>query len=94
MPRSSENGRKELLELHVIVNSEDQGPVASIPYTKEPLYVVIDVYGCTKQVRIVQKPYGGTYLKRKKVFHVIHLHFFFCFNFQLNLYSLLAEKQF
>lgn len=61
VPRNDENGGKELAELHFILNGEDQGAITSMPFTKEPLYVVIDVYGCTKQVRIVQRPQGGKY---------------------------------
>lgn len=46
-------------EMHFIINGEDQGPcVKTIPYQSGPLYAVIDVYGTTKQVRIIQL-YGG-----------------------------------
>lgn len=46
-------------EMHFIINGEDQGACAKkIPYRDAPLYVVVDVYGTTKQVRIVQL-YGG-----------------------------------
>ena len=46
-------------EMHFIVNGEDQGPCAKdIPYQDGPLYAVVDVYGTTKQVRIIQL-YGG-----------------------------------
>lgn len=42
-------------EMHFIINGEDQGPcVKNIPYQSGPLHAVIDVYGTTKQVRIVQ----------------------------------------
>lgn len=45
--------------MHFIVNGEDQGPCAKdIPYEDGALYAVVDVYGTTKQVRIVQL-YGG-----------------------------------
>lgn len=41
--------------MHFIINGEDQGPCArDIPYQKGPLYAVVDVYGTTKQVRVVQ----------------------------------------
>ncbi len=41
--------------IHVIVNGLDQGIVAShVPYHPTPLYVVVDVYGTTKEVRIRQ----------------------------------------
>lgn len=42
-------------EMHFIVNGEDQGAYATyIPYKDGPLYAVVDVYGTTKRVRIVQ----------------------------------------
>lgn len=42
-------------EMHFVINGEDQGPCTrDIPYKKGPLHVVVDVYGTTKQVRIVQ----------------------------------------
>lgn len=42
-------------EMHFIVNGEDQGPCAKdIPYKDSELYAVIDVYGTTKQVKIIQ----------------------------------------
>lgn len=41
--------------MHYIINGEDQGAcVKQIPYTESPLYVVVDVYGTTKKIRIVQ----------------------------------------
>lgn len=44
-----------LAEMHFIVNGEDQGPCSKdIPYQDGPLFAVVDVYGTTKQVRIVQ----------------------------------------
>lgn len=46
-------------EMHFIINGEDQGPCAKdIPYRAGPLHAVVDVYGTTKQVRIIQL-YGG-----------------------------------
>ena len=46
-------------EMHFLINGEDQGPCAKdIPYDGRPLYAVVDVYGTTKQVRIIQL-YGG-----------------------------------
>lgn len=48
--------------MHFIFNGEDQGPSDDvIPYRKGPLFAVVDVYGTTKQVRIVQL-YGGEYV--------------------------------
>ena len=42
-------------DMHFIINGEDQGQCArDIPYQAAPLYAVVDVYGSTKQVRIVQ----------------------------------------
>lgn len=47
--------RGDFAEMHFIVNGEDQGPCATdIPYKNGPLFAVVDVYGTTKQVRIVQ----------------------------------------
>ena len=47
-------------EMHFIINGEDQGPCSKdIPYDEAPLYAVVDVYGTTKQVRIIQLC-GGT----------------------------------
>lgn len=46
-------------EMHFIINGEDQGVcVCDLPYKFKPLHAVVDVYGTTKQVRIVQL-YGG-----------------------------------
>ncbi|CAH0401385.1 unnamed protein product [Chilo suppressalis] len=45
----------ELAEMHFIINGVDQGPCTkAIPYKRGPLHAVIDVYGTTKQVKIVQ----------------------------------------
>ncbi|XP_052133672.1 neuralized-like protein 2 [Frankliniella occidentalis] len=42
-------------EMHFVINGEDQGPCTrDIPYKEGPLHAVVDVYGTTKQVRIVQ----------------------------------------
>ncbi|KAH8327330.1 hypothetical protein KR074_010202, partial [Drosophila pseudoananassae] len=42
-------------ELHFIINGVDRGPVSKdIPLNRAPLFVVIDVYGTTKQIRIIQ----------------------------------------
>ena len=62
-------------EMHFIINGEDQGPCAkNIPYKDGPIYAVVDVYGTTKQVRIIQL-YGGTvYIKS----------YFYCLNVHLN----------
>lgn len=50
--------------MHFIINGEDQGAcVKHIPYKAAPLHVVVDVYGTTKQVRIIQL-YGGKSRKR------------------------------
>lgn len=45
----------EEAELHFIVNGRDQGPCEKhIPYKNLDLFAVIDVYGTTKEVRIIQ----------------------------------------
>lgn len=42
-------------DMHYIINGEDQGAcVKRIPFTEAPLHVVVDVYGITKKVRIIQ----------------------------------------
>jgi len=47
--------KEDKAELHFIFNGEDQGVYAkNIPFTKGPLFAVADIYGTTKQVRIVQ----------------------------------------
>lgn len=48
--------------MHYIINGEDQGAFTKkLPYKEAPLYAVVDVYGTTKQVRIVQL-YGGWFM--------------------------------
>ncbi|XP_063238851.1 neuralized-like protein 2 [Bacillus rossius redtenbacheri] len=48
-------GGGDLAEMHFIINGVDQGPCTKeIPYCEGPLHAVVDVYGTTKQVRIVQ----------------------------------------
>ncbi|KAG0719039.1 Neuralized-like protein 2 [Chionoecetes opilio] len=55
--------RGHLAEMHYIINGEDQGAFTKkLPFQHAPLYAVVDVYGTTKQVRIVQL-YGVTSLK-------------------------------
>lgn len=52
----------DLAEMHFIINGEEQGPCTkAIPYTRGPLHAIVDVYGTTKQVRIIQL-YGGKYI--------------------------------
>ncbi|RWS13174.1 Neuralized-like protein 2 [Dinothrombium tinctorium] len=47
--------RGDYAEMHFIFNGEDQGVFArNIPYKRGPLFAVADIYGTTKQVRIVQ----------------------------------------
>lgn len=42
-------------EMHFIINGVDQGSCTSdIPFTEAPLHAVVDVYGTTKQVKIIQ----------------------------------------
>lgn len=51
---SAESGLRSA-NMHVIINGEDQGAVCGgIPHVSRSLYAVVDVYGATKQVRIVQ----------------------------------------
>lgn len=51
--------KNKMAEMHFIINGDDQGPCAKdIPYEDGHLYAVVDVYGTTKQVRIIQL-YGG-----------------------------------
>lgn len=46
---------KDLAEMHFIVNGDDLGAQAvDIPYKESNLYVCVDVYGTTKQVKIIQ----------------------------------------
>jgi len=46
---------KDQANMHMIINGEDQGACArGIPYEDGPMFAVVDVYGTTKQVRIVQ----------------------------------------
>uniref|UniRef100_T1JLQ4 Neuralized-like protein 2 n=1 Tax=Strigamia maritima TaxID=126957 RepID=T1JLQ4_STRMM len=45
----------EFAEMHFIINGEDQGACAmDIPFKNAPIFAVVDVYGTTKQIRIVQ----------------------------------------
>lgn len=46
---------KSKAQMHFIINGQDQGPsTKDIPYTEGPLHAVVDVYGTTKQVKIIQ----------------------------------------
>jgi neuralized-like protein 2 len=45
---------RDLAEMHFIVNGDDSLQAIDIPYKQSNLYVVVDVYGTTKQVKIVQ----------------------------------------
>lgn len=57
-PKSSKD-EPDLAEMHFIINGEEQGPCTKgIPYTSGFLHAVVDVYGTTKQVKIIQL-YGG-----------------------------------
>ena len=54
-------GSSDKAEMHFIINGEDQGVCQKdIPYKAGPLHAIVDVYGTTKQVRIVQL-YGSEY---------------------------------
>lgn len=43
-----------IAEMHFILNGHDHGILARIPYKKGGFHVVADIYGTTKQVRIIQ----------------------------------------
>ncbi|GIY77047.1 neuralized-like protein 2 [Caerostris extrusa] len=44
-----------LAEMYILLNGDVFGPCArGIPYKKGPIYAVVDLYGTTKQVRIIQ----------------------------------------
>ena len=46
--------------MHLIINGEDQGAsLMENADAESPIYAIVDVYGTTKQVRIVQLNYGG-----------------------------------
>jgi neuralized-like protein 2 len=46
---------EEEADMHFVINGDDQGPCArNIPFKETALYAVVDVYGSTKRVRIVQ----------------------------------------
>lgn len=48
--------------MHFIINGVDQGPcVRNIPFKNGALHAVVDVYGTTKQVKIIQL-YGSELL--------------------------------
>lgn len=40
--------------MHFIVNGDDSLQAVDIPYKESNLFVVVDVYGTTKQVKIIQ----------------------------------------
>ncbi|GFR24125.1 neuralized-like protein 2 [Trichonephila clavata] len=47
--------RDNLAEMYILLNGHVFGPCATgIPYKSGPIYAVIDLYGTTKQVRIIQ----------------------------------------
>lgn len=46
--------RGQSADMHFIINGEDQLYASDIPHRDAPLYAVVDVYGTTKNVRIVQ----------------------------------------
>lgn len=46
--------RGQMADMHFVINGEDQLYATDIPYQDGPLYAVVDVYGTTKHVRIVQ----------------------------------------
>lgn len=55
-------------DMHFIINGEDQGACTrNIPFTVAPLHAIVDVYGATKQVRIIQL-YGGEFISLRFLF--------------------------
>lgn len=63
--------------MHYIINGEDQGAcVTKIPYSESPLHVVVDVYGSTKKIRIIQL-YGGK--TSMLLFLILIIHLLGCF---------------
>jgi neuralized-like protein 2 len=45
----------DLAEMHFIVNGEDLGSQANdIPFKESSLFVCVDVYGTSKEVKIIQ----------------------------------------
>lgn len=63
VPCSATTDDTDMAEMHFIINGEDQGPCTkAIPYKQGLLHAVVDVYGTTKQVKIVQL-YGGRFGK-------------------------------
>lgn len=53
--------RDNLAEMYILLNGDVFGPCATaIPYRRGPLYAVIDLYGTTKQVRVIQT-FGSKY---------------------------------
>ena len=76
--------RDRMAEMHFVINGEDQGACAhDIPYRDASVYAVVDVYGATKQVRIVQL-YGG---EAMPVFVIIIISlFYFLFFYFIYLY--------
>ncbi|KAH9362306.1 hypothetical protein HPB48_002284 [Haemaphysalis longicornis] len=60
--------RGQSAEMHFIINGEDQLYATDIPHRDGPLYAVVDVYGTTKHVRIVQL-YGECLPRRHSSAH-------------------------
>lgn len=63
--------------MHFIINGVDQGPcVRNIPFRNGALHAVVDVYGTTKQVKIIQL-YGSELFanKQTKKYSISYVHF-------------------
>lgn len=68
----------DLAEMHFIINGVDQGICGKdIPYKEKPIHAVVDVYGTTKQVRIVQL-YAG--IMKILILNYYHSNYFLCIN--------------
>lgn len=64
--------------MHFIINGEFVVPLSrTIPYNDGPIRAVIDVYGATKRVRIIQV-YNGETSINKYIFAIIYIISFCC----------------
>lgn len=65
-------------QMHFIINGEDQGAFTKeIPYTEGNLHAVVDVYGTTKQVKIIQ-----LYDRKWKHFSYLYIYTWRCTHHQ------------
>lgn len=52
---------KTRAQMHFIINGKDQGPCTKDIPLARPLHAVVDVYGTTKQVKIINQLYDREY---------------------------------